>query len=546
MFRGFFALLFAAALTSAVSAAPIPRDPPKGAPHLVLQIKPLEGWLGDYEHIYPKIKDASKRAEEIPSPKKVRDFIDMFLPNWSTIVDQSQPWGMYTTFLSDPKEMRPVLVFPIKDAKAFAELIGSTFGDLTDEKEGIREFKYRLIFGAREPAYFRFKNDCAYVTFDNISAIKDADKLPHPRELFVKEETALLSARLFVEGIPAELKATAKEFLGKIESGKAGVGVPEMLLMGMIGAGNTKDFVGRLKQVIDEGKWFSLRLDFDRKTDEMIFEFNLIPRKDSALGKVIAEFKPRKTRFAELLDKDCPAGLVYSLGTFGGFKGDEKEIEEMVNALLDSIHLGGEAEKIRPLAKVVHKTLQIEGVDVAAAIKYTKGANTICLAGAAHLKHARELESALLVYMAVLPEKKRKNFTANAVKLTDTIKAHKMTLDLPLDAQDSLGSSDAYMTFLEDAVYVTIGENAVNRLKEMLEMKPKEGPSLLVEVTPERAGPLMELASGQKFKVDWSKLFPNNKKVKLLGLHLEGGSMLRVRYSADFVDILKIGILVAE
>ena len=159
-----------------------------------------------------------------------------------------------------------------------------------------------------------------------------------------------------------------------------------------------------------------------------------------------------------------------------------------------------------------------------------------------HIEACAELETAMLVYVNLLPENNRKKFSANAVKLTDSIKAHKMTLDLSDDARDSLGSSDFYLAFKEDAVYVAIGDGATNRLKEMLEMKPKEGPSLLVQLTPERIAPLFELFTGKELKADWSKLFPNNKKVKLLGLHLEGGPMLRVRYHADFVELLKMGL----
>ncbi len=541
MLRGLLAVSFAVVLNSAVTAAPIPRDPPKGGPHFVLQIKPLEGWLADYDHVYPKLKGLPKKSP-IPDPKEVRGFIDMFLPDLKKAVDTNKPWGVYATFQPDLNETRPVLVFPVPEPKVFTETIGKIFSDLTEEMDGIRGFKYVLLFGPRQPAFFRFKNDCAYVAFDNISAIKDADKLPHPKDLFVKDDTALLSARLFVEGIPPEVKKTAKQFLELIGKNKNGFGPMELLLMGLIGATDMTDFIDRLKRVVDEAKWFSLRLDFDRKTDELLFEFNLIPKKESALGNEIADFKPRPTRFAELLEKDTPAGFVYSLGSFGGIKGDDKEFEEMLNELLNAIHLGGDAEKIRPLAKVVRKTLKVEGVDIGAAVKHAKGANTICVVGAAHLKHARELETAMLVYVNLLPENNRKKFSANAVKLTDSIKAHKMTLDLSDDARDSLGSSDFYLAFKEDAVYVAIGDGATNRLKEMLEMKPKEGPSLLVQLTPERIAPLFELFTGKELKADWSKLFPNNKKVKLLGLHLEGGPMLRVRYSADFVELLKMGL----
>ena len=274
MLRGLLAVSFAVVLNSAVTAAPIPRDPPKGGPHFVLQIKPLEGWLRRLRPRYPKLKGLPKKSP-IPDPKEVRGFIDMFLPDLKKAVDTNKPWGVYATFQPDLNETRPVLVFPVPEPKVFTETIGKIFSDLTEEMDGIRGFKYVLLFGPRQPAFFRFKNDCAYVAFDNISAIKDADKLPHPKDLFVKDDTALLSARLFVEGIPPEVKKTAKQFLELIGKNKNGFGPMELLLMGLIGATDMTDFIDRLKRVVDEAKWFSLRLDFDRKTDRIAFRVQL-------------------------------------------------------------------------------------------------------------------------------------------------------------------------------------------------------------------------------------------------------------------------------
>jgi hypothetical protein len=524
--------------TNAVSAAPILKDPVKGMPHLVIQIKAIDEWFADYDQLREHLKDLPER-EKLPNSDQIKNSLSGLFANWKEAIDLSRPLGVYVTFSAELEKTRPVLMMPTKDEKAFREFMGTHFPVEDKDETGLYRFKFRFIFGEQIPAFFRIQNGYAYLTLESATALTDPKKLPAPRDILLKEETSLVAMRWYAEGMPEEIKKRLHELLADAEK-NARVGGAELFFMSFVGAKDAKEFFARLNQLVDESKWFSVRLDFERKSGELAFEFNLIPRKETALASEIKEFKPRISRFGALLDKETAIGGIYTLGSFGGFKGELPELTALVRDALQEVDLDGPAERIEELTKSLQHAAQVEGVDFGMALKRAPADKEYYVVGGAHFRKSPELILATIKYMAALPAEKRKRFQPFAVPLTDALKAHKLSLDLPKEFRTTFGETDLYLVARDDAVFFSFGKNAVERLKETLALKPKGGKSLQVELVPENCTALLELPSDKKPAALWNKLFAKKKKINLLSLDLEGGAALKVRYTSDSTEVAKV------
>ena len=112
-----------------------------------------------------------------------------------------------------------------------------------------------------------------------------------------------------------------------------------------------------------------------------------------------------------------------------------------------------------------------------------------------------------------------------------TSSIHKIDLaELP-DAEFTklFGKSDVFFALRDDAMFVTVGENALPALKAILAVEPKPGPVLRVEVSAARIVPL--LAKEQKNAPKVAKEVFKEKGSDRISLVLEGGKEINLRAS---------------
>ncbi len=394
------------------------------------------------------------------------------------------------------------------------------------------------------PTFFRFHEGYIYVTFQDGTAIEDEKKLPKAAMIFIKEETAILAVRLHIEGVPEEVRKTARTLFK--QPGEAGKVRPtEMMIMGlvvgMVGANDMADFYNRLVRLVDEGQWAALRIDF---VEQLTVDFDLIPRRGSVLAREIADFKPRPASLGGLLDDDTAIGLANSFGAFGGLKIDPIDMEEGLSDLLKVVGLVGEAGNVAPLAKALVESIRVDEADLAVALKKSKAKDTYAIVLAGKLKKAKTLEGAMIGYLNLLPKEKRQHFTAEAVKLDNGAAVHKLSLpELSEKGKAIFGDGDLYFSFDNDGLYAAFGASGLDRLKEALKLTKKEGSRFLVRTDPTLlTGIVNAHLGGNEFKV-WNSRFPVSEKISLLSGKVEGGSRLEVKYTIDLVPFLKMGEL---
>lgn len=524
-------------LTSNVQAAPLPKDPAKGMPHLVWQVKPIAGITDDLHYLKAKLKDVKFFWESDEAQK----LVGALFPEWQKGIDASQPLGGYLTVVDDLEKSRPVFLIPVKEKTAFIEMMkefcANELGEVED-KPGMYKGSFKFIFSKTELA-FRLKDDYAYLSFIEFDAIDDVKRLPKPADLLLKDETALVAVRLYLEGVSTEAKKSMREALEKF-SHEGRVGIPEMMLMGMLGASDSKDFVNRMKSALDEAKWAALRVDFDRKADTFGAEFNLVPRKESALGKEIAAFKPKPSRLAGLLDNQTAAGILVGYGNFGGLKIDPNSMDEFVKETLEGVGLGGSDVARGLMVKALANSIRVNEVDAAMAFKQAPSKETYTLVVAAKLNQPKLLAAAMFGYLQTLPKEKRDAFKFNALKLDGDIAVHQLKLtDLPDEAKKVFGESDLYFCLKDELMFAAIGIGAVDRLKEAIKVEAKEGAQFLIQVNHAKLKPLIKVIDPDQAE-RWAKLFPKEEDARLLHGKVEGGEVLRVRYTTDAIPLFKM------
>ena len=541
----------ACAFAAPLAAAPLPKDPPRAAgPHFSVQVEPIEQLVKDIARVvhragmwkaFPDFKDAPPASAE-EGAKKLREGLNEVLgAGWEKALDPTKPWGGYVTLTPDPKDMHPILMLPTPDPKAFVKMVEGWGWMPQDAGGGRYRASFPFIF-ARVQIAFRFADGHAYITTDTSEGFAK-EKLAPAADLMLKDESAIAAARFYIEGIPAELKKRAYEVLeeiGKVDRDR--LGPQELLILVLVGTSDTKKFAERLRMTMDEGKWASLRLELDRKGDDLTLEFNLLAQKDTRLSKEIAGYVPKQGRMAGLLGKDAAVGFAQHYGTFGGLRA---EVANFARNYRREFELNGielKEEQIEPLVKAALDSLNVEQNDLAIALRGPSAKGLFGFVAGIHVKNGKKLEKEALAFLKLMPKELQARFKLNAEKL-DGLEVHRVACNLPAPgdkpSKEVYGESDLYVIFRDDAVFAAFGENAAGALKEALALKPREAPAVLLELMPERFAALMNIGDPEATK-RITELLKGKEKVRLLTGTVEGGPALRVRYTTDLIALLKL------
>jgi hypothetical protein len=520
-------------------AVPLPRDPGKGMPQLVVQVKSINDLLDDLGYLKGKLKNFKDFRDETPL-EQIESTVEKFLAARSYALDRTKPFGLYVAARDEIDKSQPVLLIPHKGENDFLKMTKEVLSDLeVDEETRLYRGSFKFIFSNTD-VFLRLKNGYAYVTFTDPEPIKDAAKLPSPADLLLKDETALIAARLYLEGVPEPAKKTVREFLATIEN-PGQIGVQEMIVMSLLGASDARDFARRLRGLVDEAKWAALRLELDRRTDELSLSFTLIPQENTNLAKEIAAFKPKPSQLAELLDGDTAAGILFSYGNFGGLALEPQAVSDLLRQALATAELDGTDPARDLLARALIRSIRVNEADIAVALKKEKQADLYTLVAGAKLNQPTVLAVSMFAYLRTLPEKKRARFTMNAARLDDGTFAHRLTLPTFSDADlKRFGKPEVCFFQKGEMIYAAVGARAVDRLNECLKLKPKEGAQYLVQVDPAKMLDFLKHDATPEIVDDRRQIFEKQGSFRLLHGKVEGGDTLRVRYTADVIPLLRL------
>ena len=196
---------------------------------------------------------------------------------------------------------------PVADEKAFVELLDGMNLNVKKGQDGVYSFTPP---NSPADAYFRFANKYAYIAPANKDALAK-DKLLAPASVLAEKSGSAFAVSVRFDRIPGEVKQLLAQQLElrineELEKKQEG----ETVLQHKFRAAMLKDFAQRVNRVFSEGRALSLRLNFDRKSDELFFDVSLTGLKGSQLSTNIADLGKAKSLFGSALGADSAMNLL--------------------------------------------------------------------------------------------------------------------------------------------------------------------------------------------------------------------------------------------
>lgn len=535
-----------AAVAVALAAVPLyAADPPK--PAITAQAQPLGKLLGD-------VKTMAKIVAGDDAVKAMEDGLkDGLGEKGFAGVDLNRHFLGYMTPSETIEKTSGVILVPITGEDAFKEFVERIFKKGPEIKLTAVEGKKGLfkLDSEKDPApipiHVRYAEGYAYVAINIPSADFTAESLVKTNDLLVRNDTALISYRTYMDRYPAAMKKAAFEQMDKLAEQFGDVG-PES------GKKALKLLVGMVKriteQTLTEGEVTGYRLVFDANTGEVAFEGWLKGKAGTPLAKDIAARKPGMNQFAGMLTKDAAIGGTLQLPLFApelreltllgleegekALMAGQKDAPELIKDLF--------SEPFKGLARTV-KTGEF---DIGAAVVGPDKDGHFNFAFGMSYEDTSNLDKLLRDFLKLLPESQRKHIKLDVAKV-GTVNIHEVRQEIipPRPDGKDLPPGSVYVALAPKAIYVTFGTTGLDAIKALLQAKPAPARAFDFVVNPKRTMKLVETFVKNKDEVEaFTKAFGTEDET-LSAFHIEvlGGEELKVRAGMNLKLIPRISVL---
>jgi hypothetical protein len=517
------------------------KAPGKAKPAIVLQIKALDDLIADGRYLFALAEQAEfgKQLEKMLQARTGPKGLDG--------IDTKKPIGLYGSLKAKVDRSEAILLLPIADEKAFLALLETLDVSPKKGEGGLYSAEVEKV---PFPVLFRFANGYLYATLKSSESSADLlakDKLPLPATVLGAGAGDLVSLTLNLDQIPSQLKDLV------------GVGIDTALdtEKDKEPPGETKaqkafreaaiDEVARqAKAVLADGAALAVRLNVDRKTDDLTLELSVAGKAGSALAKDIKALGAFKSVAASLVDPKSAvnAGVAVRLP-----EAVRKYLGPVVDEAIQKA-LDNEAdENKRELVKILFNSLKPTaksgaidfGIDLRGPSKkglYTAVAGTSVVEG-------EGIEQALKKILAKLPEEAKAPIALDVARSAG-VNVHRITVEkgkMDEKQRKAFGEGPIYFAIRTDAVFVSFGPEALVALKEAVATAPKAGNPLQFEVSLAR---IAKLAGEQQkaFPGAAAKAFKGNGSDKVR-LSIEAGSVLKLKLNAK-AQIVTLGALLKK
>jgi hypothetical protein len=492
--------LFGAALVALLagpwpgSAARGQDDPPvrpKAAvkPTLVLRVKAVEDLLADFRYL------ATLAGREEEGKQVERMLLKRAGPKGLEGIDLKKPIGVYGNLKADVKQSEVVVLVPIADQKAFLGLLENMELEAKKGDGGVWTVEAP---GVPVPVLFRFANGYVYATpkvRPNSADLLTPARLPQPADVLRGGAGDLLSLTLHVDQVPKGLRDFAANKLAegiaesKDEEKPGETAAEKALRHAALDSINQK-----LKAVIQEGSTLSMKLNVDRKANDLSASFALTPRPGSALADDIAALGKFESVAAGLVTADSAAHVVIAAKLPAAVR---KALGPVVDEKLKKSLDQQTDENARALTKIffdaVAPTLKSGVFDLGVNLSGPSKGGKYGMVFGGRVKDGAEIDKALRAILAKAPAE-----VTDLVK-TDMDRAggtsiHQVTP--PKDKTDAnfkalFGEGPFYVAIRKDALMVSVGAGALPAIKRALTSEPKAGHPFQAEVSVSRVARLL-------------------------------------------------------
>jgi hypothetical protein len=532
--------LSALALLVAVGAAPAQdakKADPKAGPAVLVRVQSINDLLQTAKYVRTFIPGEPGDQLEL-GLGAAEAFIDKDKGSIEGI-DVKSPIGLYVTFGEELNATPPVvLLVPVADSEAVLTALKER-AMLKVDKEKDDVYKTDVP-NVPFPIYFRFANKYAYITINDPQNI-DAKTLPQPATVLGGgRPEEVISASLRFDRLPEGMKRMA---LAGVESTLAKVKdqpIPnETKAIRELKEKAIDEIAANIKAVLDGGQELALRINVDRKTEEVSLELELTGQSGSKLAKDIASIKQTKSVAGGAVSSpDAAVNFNLSVALPAALR------QLLPTAVDDALaeakkQAPGEVQsKIEPVLKALLPTVKAGELDLAASMIGPDKDNNYTVIAALKVVDGKGIESAVKeIAKKELPPELSGLIQFDAEKLTGGASVHTVKIADQLDenARKVFGKNDLHVTFRDDLVLAAIGPGAKDALKRAVASQPADVGVLQLQVSLARIAPILgdnaEQTAAAKAAAEktFGKGGPGSDTIRFA---IEGGESLKVKVAA--------------
>ena len=357
-------------------------------------------------------------------------------------IDPDKPFGLYALAGAEPQLCRLVFLAPVRNSSDFLKQLAD-FGIKTEKTEGDATFQIESPLPI--PVHLKFNEGYACISLGGADALT-GKKLLAPKDVINPKEKSPAVLTLHMERIPDGLKKfvtanaadAAEQYRELFPVGDYRETFQLVTSMGL----------RWLRQLTEQAREISLRLDADPKTTDLKLELAITPIPKTALADAIAARPANTNAFAGLVTKDSVQWMLLSAPMFH---------EDLREALVKLAAIGRQAavEQVTQFGtpetlaltesafKSLGATLKSGSMDLAMVVRGPNAKGHYTAVGAVQLLETADLEKACREALKTAPEPVRKAVKLDAGKLGE-LNLHEITIsDAPEELKNfSRGEED--------------------------------------------------------------------------------------------------------
>ncbi len=502
MTRSLIALL----LVAGVAAA----EPPK--PAVVVRSRNFAKLFDDYSHMIAAVLGEKGR-------KAFQEVLEDDLGEKGlTGLDQTRPWAGYLLTTDKIDDTAAVLLVPVTKESDFLDLLDRL--DFTAEEVTGAAGLYEVEWPGAS-LFLRFHEKYAYLGVNASRAGMDPKVLIPPKQLLDPDDLTPVAVVVYPERLSKEWRAAAVEAMKMIVGPEAVLGI---LLL---------ECLTRLQDNSTGLEPVRVAAEYDRERGEVVVEMTAKGGKGTPLAATIAARKPAEHRFGGIVGTAATFRLCWpALGKPA--RDLAAEFGKQYTSFL-ALGLEGDTTLTPPavaLTEAIRAAVAASAADFAFALDGPDKAGRYAATAAVGIGNGKKLDDALRKFVTARPTPGDADVAAiqKAVSLDATkigeVAVHTLRLGafLPKEWAELLGDkAEVAVAFSKDAAFVTVGTDAVGRMKAAIAAKPAVCDPLTLLATPKALAPLLD-------KLDLPNAFgDSDKPLSLLAATPTGGESLTLR-----------------
>jgi hypothetical protein len=456
---------------------------PAARPAVLVRLKALEDLIGDLRFLVKEI-GREEQARQVEAMLKARTG-----PKGLEGVDVKKPIGLFANIKPSLNQSEVMLLLPIADEKTFLEFLDT----LNFKPEKGKDDLYTLqIENIPVPLLFRFANGYLYGTakLNDKMTLPARDRLPNPEKLLAG--SSMMSLTVNVDQIPEQVRklgisATALT-LGEIKD-QAPPGLTDK--QKAIWETTLDESARIVKEFLEDARAAQWTLDLDKKTKDVSLSFRLDGKAGSTLVKNLAGLVPTSSPAAGLVGKDSVMGGILSLALPEPIrKATAPAIDEAIAKALDGQDANVK-DLLEPLVDTLKPTAKAGKFDLGVEMRGPAKKGKYSLVACLQVEKGEAIEKAFKDLLDKLPADVKEPITTDVAKV-GSVNIHRIKQkDVDKQAREMFGDGPLYLAVRGDALFLSMGEEALEAIKEAVGTKPKTGQPVRLTLSVARLVPFM-------------------------------------------------------